>query len=90
MSKNVTVLTSAGFDPEKKTKFVIHGFIDTGFSTWVVKMSQLLAKFGDYNVFAVDWGGGSLPLYTQATANSRVVGLELASFIQFISVKIII
>jgi len=41
---------------------------------------------GDYNVFAVDWGGGSLPLYTQATANTRVVGLEVAHFIAFLLV----
>ena len=38
---------------------------------------------GDYNVITVNWGGGSLPLtgldiYTQATANTRVVGLEIA------------
>ena len=29
----------------------------------------------------MDWGGGSLPLYSQAAANTRVVGLEVAFFI---------
>lgn len=33
-------------------------------------------------VIVVDWAGGSLPLYTQATANTRLVGLELAYLIQ--------
>lgn len=32
-------------------------------------------------VIVVDWAGGSLPLYTQATANTRLVGLELAYLI---------
>jgi pancreatic triacylglycerol lipase len=83
---NSTNLLESGFDPEKPIKFVIHGFIDTGFSSWVVKLSQQLTTVGDYNVFAVDWGGGSLPLYTQATANTRVVGLEVAHFIKFLMV----
>ena len=29
----------------------------------------------------VDWGGGSLPLYSQAAANTRLVGLEVARVI---------
>jgi len=30
----------------------------------------------------VDWGSGSLPLYTQAVANTRLVGLELSYLIR--------
>jgi pancreatic triacylglycerol lipase len=33
-------------------------------------------------VIVVDWGAGSLPLYTQAVANTRLVGLELAYLIK--------
>jgi len=39
---------------------------------------------GDYNVILVDWGSGSLNLYGQATANTRVVGAMVAQLIQFI------
>lgn len=35
-----------------------------------------------FSFIRVDWAGGSLPLYTQATANTRLVGLELAYLIQ--------
>lgn len=42
---------------------------------------QLILR-GNLNVIVVDWAGGSLPLYTQATANTRLVGLELAYLIQ--------
>lgn len=48
--------------------------------------SELLAH-GDYNVIVVDWAGGSLPLYTQATANTRLVGLEIAHLIKHLQVR---
>lgn len=46
------------------------------------RLTRNLLDHGDYNVITVNWGGGSLPLggldiYTQATANTRVVGLEI-------------
>lgn len=37
----------------------------------------------DYNVFAVDWSYSSMsPVYYQAAAETRVVGLQIAYFIQ--------
>lgn len=48
--------------------------------------SELLVH-GDYNVIVVDWAGGSLPLYTQATANTRLVGLEIAHLIKHLQVR---
>lgn len=51
-------------------------------------MRDELIKAGDMNVIVVDWAGGSLPLYTQATANTRLVGLELAYFINYLIVSI--
>ncbi|KAK9696442.1 Lipase [Popillia japonica] len=50
------------FDPKKKTKFIIHGFIDTPLSNWVGDMRDELLKVEDMNVIVVDWAGGSLPL----------------------------
>jgi len=41
----------------------------------------MIALCFSINIFIVDWAGGSLPLYTQATANTRLVGLELAYLI---------
>ncbi|XP_063992113.1 pancreatic triacylglycerol lipase-like isoform X2 [Diachasmimorpha longicaudata] len=72
----------SNFDPKRKTKFIIHGFIDTPLSNWVKEMRNELLKHGDYNVIIVDWAGGSLPLYTQATANTRLVGLEIAHLVK--------
>ncbi|XP_011149496.1 pancreatic triacylglycerol lipase isoform X1 [Harpegnathos saltator] len=72
----------SNFNPKRKTKFIIHGFIDTPLSNWVKEMRSELLVHDDYNVIVVDWAGGSLPLYTQATANTRLVGLELAHLIK--------
>lgn len=49
-------------------------------------MRDELLKAEDGNVIVVDWAGGSLPLYTQATANTRLVGLELAYLINHLVV----
>lgn len=53
-------------------------------------MRDELIKAEDMNVIVVDWAGGSLPLYTQATANTRLVGLELAYFINFLVVSLFV
>lgn len=45
-------------------------------------MKDELLTNGDYNVILVDWGGGSGIPYTQATANTRVVGAVIAKLIQ--------
>ncbi|MCL4121327.1 UNVERIFIED_CONTAM: hypothetical protein GTU68_048051 [Idotea baltica] len=46
-------------------------------------MVRGLLAHGDYNVIVVDWSGGSFALYSQATANSRVVGLETARMLDW-------
>lgn len=50
-------------------------------------MRDELLKAEDVNVIVVDWAGGSLPLYTQATANTRLVGLEVAYLINYLVVS---
>lgn len=51
-------------------------------------MRREFLKYADMNVVVVDWAGGSLPLYTQATANTRLVGLEICYFINYLKVII--
>lgn len=75
-------IKKSNFNPKWMTKFIIHGFIDTPLSNWVSDMRDELIIRGGLNVIVVDWAGGSLPLYTQATANTRLVGLEIAHLIK--------
>lgn len=75
-------INRSNFNSDFKTKFIIHGFIDTPLSNWVSELRDELIMHGGLNVIIVDWAGGSLPLYTQATANTRLVGLEIAFLIR--------
>ncbi|CRL07123.1 CLUMA_CG020119, isoform A [Clunio marinus] len=80
-------ILDSNFKSKQQVKFIIHGFIDTPLSNWVSDMKNELLEYSKQNevgmlVIVVDWAGGSLPLYTQATANTRLVGLELAYLIQ--------
>merc|ERR1719193_974799 len=85
-TRDVETLKAAGLDKSKPIKFIIHGFIDTGFEVWVKELTEALLEVEDCVVISVDWGGGSLPLYSQAAANTRVVGLEVAHFINYLMV----
>ena len=55
-------------------------------STYIQDMKNSFLNQGDYNVILVDWGGGSSLPYTQATANTRVVGAQIAKLIKFLQV----
>ena len=45
------------------------------------RLTANLLDHGDYNVIIVNWGGGSMPMYSQATSNTRVVGLEIGHMV---------
>ncbi len=49
-------------------------------------MTTNLLRHGDYNVFVVDWSGGSGSPYAQAAANARLVGLEIGFLVQKLTV----
>ena len=84
---NATYPTATTFNSTRPTKIIVHGFIDNGFVQWVQDMSEALLEYGDFNVVAVDWGGGSGSLYSQSAANTRLVGLEIAHFIENLVAK---
>ncbi|XP_037080631.1 pancreatic triacylglycerol lipase-like [Pollicipes pollicipes] len=66
------------FSPERKTVFLVHGFNDNGRTGWMVNSKYLLLQQDDYNVILVDWGHGSTIPYLQATANTQLVGRQVA------------
>ncbi|XP_019628277.1 PREDICTED: pancreatic triacylglycerol lipase-like isoform X2 [Branchiostoma belcheri] len=81
-----TSLLASNFDGRRPTKFISHGFIENGFVSWITDMSQAFLRAEDCNVFGVDWGsgGGSMLPYTQATANTQLVGATIAQFINLL------
>ncbi|XP_056385876.1 pancreatic lipase-related protein 2-like [Hyla sarda] len=78
---NRDTISKSNFRPYRKTHFIIHGFINNGETSWMVDMCKAMLHVEDVNCFCVDWGGGSRTLYTQAANNIRVVGAEVAFFV---------
>lgn len=50
-------------------------------------MKDALLRAGDFNVILVDWSKGSYFEYVQATANTRVVGREVALLVNKLGVS---
>nr|KAG5709788.1 hypothetical protein BaRGS_032612 [Batillaria attramentaria] len=47
-------------------------------------MKDALLAQGDYNVILVEWKDGAATLYGQATANTRIVGAQIAQLIEYL------
>jgi pimeloyl-ACP methyl ester carboxylesterase len=76
------------YDPSLPTKFITHGFVQHAFVSWVLEMKNAILSVDDVNVITVDWSKGNGLPYTQATANTQVVGAEIAKLVNtLISVK---
>lgn len=50
-------------------------------------MSAALLNNDDFNVISVDWMLGATPPYTQAVANTRLVGAIIAHLIKVLQVR---
>ncbi|XP_048247364.1 pancreatic triacylglycerol lipase-like [Haliotis rufescens] len=79
-----SLLSAGHFSASKETKFIIHGFSNSGHTSWVTEMKNDLLQKGDFNVIVVDWGKGSSFPYTQATANTFLVAAEVAKFVKYL------
>ncbi|XP_062928104.1 pancreatic lipase-related protein 2-like [Mobula hypostoma] len=79
---NPSTIESSNFDRTKKTRFVVHGYIDKGEESWLSDMCKAMFEVEDVNCICIDWVGGSRTLYDQASNNVRVVGAETAYLIE--------
>ncbi|XP_012288551.1 pancreatic triacylglycerol lipase [Orussus abietinus] len=73
-----TILNSPLRKNDSNLYFVIHGFLDNGSRTWVLRIVKQLLIREDCNVVVVSWIGGAGPPYTDAVANTRLVGAMTA------------
>ncbi|KAH9519054.1 Inactive pancreatic lipase- protein 1 [Bulinus truncatus] len=68
---------------KKPVKVIVHGYKDDyDKDGWLKELKNELLIYDDYNVIIVDWSAGLSSLYTQAAANTRVVGAQIAYLIQ--------
>ncbi|XP_001368186.3 inactive pancreatic lipase-related protein 1 [Monodelphis domestica] len=77
----------SNFKTDRKTRFIIHGFIDKGEESWLLDMCKNMFEVEQVNCICVDWKSGSQTTYTQAANNIRVVGAEVAHLIKILSTE---
>ncbi|XP_063819890.1 pancreatic triacylglycerol lipase-like [Pseudophryne corroboree] len=80
-----STISSSNFRTTRKTRFIIHGFTASGENTWLSNICRKLFQIEDSNCISVDWSGGSRTGYIQASNNIRVVGAEVAYFVDILS-----
>ncbi|KAM5132324.1 pancreatic triacylglycerol lipase-like [Mantella aurantiaca] len=82
---NPSTINSSNFQTSRKSRFLIHGFTSSGEASWLSETCRALLQVEDVNCIAVDWAGGSRTTYVQAANNIRVVGAEIAYFVNHLS-----
>ncbi|XP_076982248.1 pancreatic triacylglycerol lipase [Tamandua tetradactyla] len=79
-----STIEGSNFKMDRKTRFIIHGFIDQGEENWLSDMCRNFFTVESVNCICVDWKSGSRTGYTQASQNIRVVGAEVAYFVEVV------
>uniref|UniRef100_H2Y9W6 Lipase domain-containing protein n=1 Tax=Ciona savignyi TaxID=51511 RepID=H2Y9W6_CIOSA len=81
-------LTKSLFDPKKRTKIVIHGYVFLPIveilPKWVSVITNAIIYQEDVNVIQINWVKGSQLQYENAAANTRVVGAQVAYLINML------
>nr|XP_012303456.1 pancreatic triacylglycerol lipase [Aotus nancymaae] len=77
-----STISDSNFKTNRKTRFIIHGFIDKGEESWLSDLCTKMFQVESVNCICVDWKGGSRTGYTQASQNVRIVGAEVAYFVE--------
>ncbi|WAR22833.1 LIPR2-like protein [Mya arenaria] len=82
ISADAAVLRACHLSSIRKSVFIIHGYRDNPYASWVTDMKDALLSQTDVNVVSVDWGrGADKSDYDQAAANTRVVGALIAQLL---------
>lgn len=82
---DLNTVEASNFHLNRKTRFIIHGFIDKGEESWLKGLCENMFQVEHVNCICVDWQRGARTDYTQAVHNIRVVGAEVAYLIQELS-----
>ncbi|KAG8517421.1 Inactive pancreatic lipase-related protein 1 [Galemys pyrenaicus] len=82
LTADASIISDSNFKTDRKTRFIIHGFIDKGEESWLSNMCKNMFQVESVNCICIDWKSGSRTGYTQASQNVRIVGAEVAYFIE--------
>jgi pimeloyl-ACP methyl ester carboxylesterase len=70
------------FQPDLPIKIICHGFVESSNVRWMLELRSAVLRAENVNVIKVDWGQSNGFPYTQATANTRIVGVEIARLLE--------
>ncbi|XP_068244489.1 pancreatic triacylglycerol lipase-like [Palaemon carinicauda] len=84
---NLETVKQSTFKADRKTKFIIHGFLNGRDMPYIEEIGRSFLRHYDVNIVWVDWTNGSIALYNRAVTNARLVGLEIAYFIRWLQEK---
>ncbi|XP_071985948.1 inactive pancreatic lipase-related protein 1-like [Engystomops pustulosus] len=79
-------LCSSGFNFNRKTRIVCHGFTENGKEPWIRDMCQEFSKHDADNCIAVDWSAASSMVYVQAANSVRTVATSIANLLEVLEV----
>jgi len=89
--QNPKTIADSTFDSAKPTFIFVHGFLSSVDEEWLVDLVKVSLLMADVNTVRIGWTGGAslwfpwssnpLSLYAQWTANTRVVGAEIAMLV---------
>ncbi|XP_048190901.1 pancreatic lipase-related protein 2-like isoform X2 [Perognathus longimembris pacificus] len=86
---DLTTIKTSHFRLDRKTRFIVHGYLDRGGKKWLLDMCKSMFKVEQVNCICVDWHHGSqVPVYPQAVYNTQVVGAEIAFLVKELSGKL--
>ncbi|XP_076643144.1 phospholipase A1 [Halictus rubicundus] len=73
------------FRVDRPTIIIVHGFLSHGQESWISDLEKSFLQWGDVNVVVVDWSsGGNTWNYYKAAVNTRIVGYQIARFLEHI------
>ncbi|KAK5637719.1 hypothetical protein RI129_000104 [Pyrocoelia pectoralis] len=83
-SETTRIFSSKYFRFNRKLKLIVHGYLESGEEQWIKQMAGAWLNREDVNVISVNWALGATPPYTQAVANTRLVGAIIAHLLRLV------
>ncbi|BES94717.1 phosphatidylcholine 1-acylhydrolase activity [Nesidiocoris tenuis] len=77
-------VTNSNFNRNKKTKILVHGWLNAGDNFFSQLMKDAFLESHDYNVITVDWSWFSYSLYSYSRIAIHFVGPQVAKFVDFL------
>ncbi|XP_006920897.1 pancreatic lipase-related protein 2 [Pteropus alecto] len=83
-----STIETSNFQTDRKTRFIIHGFIDEGDESWLTDICVNTFQVEEANRICMDQKTSSQTTCTQATSNVHMVGSQVAQRLSVLSTEL--